>query len=67
VSVGSESVSRVGRHWSKAFERRWRGRKEDLGVTGKEEDVGDDGAVGGGEGKSSNEGVGGKDGGAGSA
>jgi len=31
------------------------------------EDVGDDGAVGGGEGKSSKEGVGGKDGGTGSA
>jgi hypothetical protein len=65
--VGSESVSGVERQWSRAFERRWMGRKEDLGVAGKVDDVGDDRAVCGGEGNSSNEGVGGKDGGAGSA
>lgn len=50
-----------------AFERRWRGRKEDVGVAGKVEDVGDDGVVAGGEGKFSNVGVGGGDGGTGSA
>jgi hypothetical protein len=50
-----------------AFERRWRGRKEDVGVAGKVEEVGDDGVVAGGEGKFSNVGVGGGDGGAGSA
>ena len=50
-----------------AFERRWRGRNEDAGVAGKEEEVGDDGAVTGGEGKCSKVGVGGRDGGDGSA
>jgi len=43
------------------------GRKEDLGVAGKVEDVGEDGAVCGGEGKFSKEGVGGRDGGTGRA
>jgi len=67
VRVGSESDSLGEGQWSRAFERRWRGRKEDVGVTGKEEDVGDDGAVAGGEGKFSKTGVGGKEGGGGSA
>jgi hypothetical protein len=67
--VGSESDPAVEGEgqWSRAFERRWRGRKEDAGVAGKEEEVGDDGAVTGGEGKCSKVGVGGRDGGDGSA
>jgi hypothetical protein len=69
VRVGSESVSTVEGQgqWSTAFERRCRGRKEDEGVEGKEEEVGDDGAVTGGEGKCSKMGVGGREGGDGSS
>jgi hypothetical protein len=68
VRAGSESDSAVeGQEWSRAFERRCRGRKEDEGVTGKEEEVGVDGAVTGGEGKCSKVGVEGRDGGDGSA
>ena len=42
--------------WSRAFEHRWKGQKEDSGIVGKEE-VGDDGAVTSGEGKYSTVGV----------
>jgi hypothetical protein len=67
--VGSESDSSVEGQgwWSRAFERRCWGRKEDEGVAGKEEEVGDDGAVTGGEGKCSKVGVEGREGGDGSA
>jgi hypothetical protein len=65
--VGSESDSAGGGEPSRGFERRWRGRKEDVGVTGKVEEDGDEGAVGGGEEKFSKVGVGGGEGVAGSA
>jgi hypothetical protein len=67
VRVGSESDSVGGGQPSRGFERRWRGRKEDVGVTGKVEEVGDEGAVGGREEKFSKVGVGGGEGVAGSA
>jgi len=51
VRVGSESDPAVeGGQWSRAFERRWRGRKEDAGVAGEED-------VSGGEEKCSKVGV----------
>ena len=65
--MGSESDSAAGRQPSSGFERRWRGRKEDVGVTGKVEEEGDEGAVGSGEVRFSKVGVVGGEGVAGSA
>ena len=65
--MGSESDSAAGGQPSSGFERLWRGRKEDVGVTGKVEEEGDEGAVGGGEERFSKVGVRGGEGVAGSA